>query len=102
MLAARVHADGVSARPLLGSAPPGEELAHVTRVLSDTYAARGDMYRQADVTVPQGDEAADATAARVLASLDATLAADDTRERLRRAPEPGSVKLEGGRSPKQI
>ena len=78
-------------------------------MLEETYAARVDMYRQADVTVTQaaaGDgttpEAPAATAARALAAVEAMLAADDTRERLRRVPTSDSVKLEGGRGPSQI
>ena len=79
-------------------------------MLEETYAARIDMYRQADVTVAQaaagGDgsaaEAPAATAARALAAVEALLAADDTRERLRRVPSADSVKLEGGKGPTQF
>ena len=79
-------------------------------MLQETFEARADMYRQADVTVAQaaaGDgsaaaEAPDATAARCLAAVEALLAADDTRERLRRVPTSDSVKLEGGRGPTKI
>jgi len=81
-------------------------------VLQETYEARADMYRQADVTVALAaaggdgaaatDEAPHATAQRALAAVEALLKADDTRERLRRVPAADSVKLEGGRGPKQI
>ena len=79
-------------------------------MLEETYAARVDMYRQADVTVTQAAAAGDgtapeapaATAARALAAVEAMLAADDTRERLRRVPTSDSVKLEGGRGPTKI
>ena len=78
-------------------------------MLQETFDARAEMYRQADVTVaalaadgPAAAEAPIATAGRALAAVEALLAADDTRERLRRVPTADSVKLEGGRGPSQI
>ena len=72
-------------------------------VLQEMFDARSEMYRQADLTVTQAAEPAAATASRALVALEAMLAADDTRERLRRVPDSDSVKLEGtSRGPKQI
>jgi hypothetical protein len=55
----------------------------------------------ADAT-PLRSEAPEVTVARVLAAVDALLAADDTRQRLRRVPDAGSVELKGSRGPAQI
>ncbi len=72
------------------------------RVLQEMLDARGEMYRQADVTVAQGDEGAAATAGRALAAVEELIAKDDTRDRLRKVPAAGSVSLRGGKGPSQF
>ncbi len=83
--------------------PPARSSAP-QRVLQEMLDTRGEMYRQADVTVPAAaeGEAPAATAERALAGVDALLLADDTRERLRRVPDANSVTLRGSRGPSQI
>lgn len=105
LLAARVVADGPAKRPLLASAPPGGEAAHAEAVLSAIFDQRKALYAEADVRVeqqPVGDAAAGlaceppaATAARLLAAVSATLAADDVKRRLREVPKAGDIALGG-------
>jgi len=111
LLAARVAADGVARRPLLAGAPPGGEIEHARVKLQEVHAQRVDMYRQSDLTVaqlaqdgtnPPLSESPTATAGRVLAALASMLEGDDTKKRLRSAPQAGSMTLRGSTGPLQI
>jgi hypothetical protein len=72
------------------------------------HATRAELYAQADLAVQMArvdgaaTESALITTARVVAALAAKLAADDTKQRLRRMPLSGSVKLDGGSGPARI
>lgn len=79
--------------------------------LQEIFAERKRMYEQADVTVAQGGEGEGAAmqaedgvvvAERVLRALERRLKESDTKQRLRNAPEPGSVSITGGKGPLKI
>lgn len=86
-------------------------LSPLQEKLREIFVERKKMYEQADVTVSQGGEGEGAAmepedsvvvAERVLHALAKRLKESDTKQRLRSAPEPGSVSIEGGKGPLKI